>query len=147
MNELARVNNSFFNLEPFDVMVRNLFDSDSLFSSVLDRSCRLDYPVDIKEAKDGLEIDIAAVGLTRDDIDLQIKDGDTLVVEYKKEDRQEDKEQHYIRKGIARRAFRFAWKIAPKFNLSDISAKMENGLLQLKVPVAPEAQPKQITID
>jgi len=52
----------------------------------------------------------------------------------------------YIHKGIAKRSFDLGWKISPKFDLSKISASMENGLLRLEVPVSPESKPKTITI-
>lgn len=142
-SELMRFTDSFFNLKPFDVMWKDLFDEECCFSPL--DSAKISYPVDIKETQDGLEIDIAAVGLEKDDIKLRIEDSDTLIVEYdKKKEKSED--VRYYRKGIARRSFRFAWKIAPKFNLDKLEAKMDKGLLQLKVPIAPEAKPKNIEI-
>ena len=52
----------------------------------------------------------------------------------------------YIHKGIAKRSFDLGWKISPKFDLTKITAKMENGLLTIEVPVTPESRPKTITI-
>ena len=142
-SELIRFADSFFNLKSFDIMWKDLFDEECCFSPF--DSAKINYPVDIKETQDGLEIDIAAVGLEKDDIKLRIEDSDTLIVEYdKKKEKSED--VRYYRKGIARRSFRFAWKIAPKFNLDKLEAKMDKGLLQLKVPIAPESKPKNIEI-
>lgn len=150
--DLIRFSSSFFNLEPFDVMFRDLFDSASIFGPVMDNrnisNVDINYPVDIKATEKGLEIDIAAVGLEKKDINLKIEDGDTLHVEYAKQDREEVENEFecHIRRGIARRAFKFAWKIAPKFNLDKIEATMENGLLQLKIPISPEQKPKEVEI-
>lgn len=145
--ELTKFANSFFNLEPFDVMFRDLFNSDGVFGPCFGVDhISIDYPVDIKETKQGLQIDIAAVGLEKKDINLKIEDGDTLRVEYAKQNDENSEDERYLRRGIARRAFKFAWKIAPKFNLDKIDASMDKGLLQLKIPVSPEAEPKLIEI-
>ena len=42
--------------------------------------------------------------------------------------------------------FDLGWKISPKFDLAKITAKMENGLLRLEVPVSPDSKPKTIAI-
>lgn len=150
--DLIRFSSSFFNLEPFDVMFRDLFDSDSVFGPVMGSRnssvVNINYPVDIKATEKGLEIDIAAVGLEKKDINLKIEDGDILRVEYAKQEKEEieNEGEYCIRQGITRRAFKFAWRIAPKFNLDKIEATMENGLLQLRIPVASEYKPKKIEI-
>ena len=142
-SDLMRFADGFFKLTPFDVMWKDLFDEECCFSPL--NSAKINYPVDIKETLDGLEIDIAAVGLEKSDIKLRVEDCDTLIVEYDKK-KEDLKDGRYYRKGIARRSFRFAWKIAPKFNLDELDAKMDKGLLQLKVPIAPEFKPKNIEI-
>lgn len=38
------------------------------------------------------------------------------------------------------------YKIAPKFDLTKISAEMENGLLKISIPLTKEAKPKAIKI-
>lgn len=145
--DLTRFANSFFNLEPFDLMFRDMFNADGVFGPCFgaDR-ISIDYPVDIKETKQGLQIDIAAVGLEKKDINLKIEDGDTLRVEYTRQDDQNSEDERYLTRGIVRRAFKFAWKIAPKFNLDKVEATMEKGLLQLNIPISPEAETKLIEI-
>ena len=53
---------------------------------------------------------------------------------------------HYVHRGITRKSFNLGWKVSPKYNLSKIDAKMENGLLSVTVPVAEESKPKAIKI-
>jgi len=100
--------------------------------------------------EEALIFEIAAVGLNKKDIDLSTEDGTTLKVSYTKpniESNDSNKDAgEYIHKGIAKRSFDLGWKISPKFDLSKISASMENGLLRLEVPVSPESKPKTITI-
>ena len=130
-----------FGTSPFDILFRDFFKSEEEFAPF--NQIRVNHPVDIYEAKDGLNIDIACVGLTKKDIDLTIE-GDILRVEYKKDPGSNDNE--YIQRNIAKRAFNFGWRISRRFDLSVLEANLENGLLHLYAPLADEAKPKSITI-
>ena len=69
-----------YGTSPFDILFRNFFEQEGDFEPF--NQIRVNHPVDIYEANDGLNIDIACVGLTKKDIDLTIE-GDILRVEYK----------------------------------------------------------------
>lgn len=133
-------------LEPYDLLFRNFFNDDSFFAPLMESKPR--YPVtDIYETDDGLQIDIAIVGLDENDIDIEITDGDTLKVSYQKENEEEKVDnQSYIYQGIARRSFNIGWKISSKFDLSKIEATAEKGLLNVFIPCAEEAKPRSIKI-
>ena len=81
--------------------------------------------------------------MTKKDIDLTIE-GDILRVEYKKD--HGSTEAEYIQRNIAKRAFNFGWRISRRFDLAQLEAKLENGLLSLHAPLAEESKPKAITI-
>ena len=130
-----------FGTSPFDILFRDFFKSDGDFTPF--NSIKVNHPVDIYEAEEGLNIDIACVGLTKKDIDLTIE-GDILRVEYKKD--KGSNEAEYIQRNIAKRAFNFGWRISTRFDLSKLNAKLENGLLHLYAPLADEAKPKTVTI-
>ena len=130
-----------FGTSPFDILFRDFFKTDGDFTPF--NSIKVNHPVDIYEAEEGLNIDIACVGLTKKDIDLTIE-GDILRVEYKKESGSNEAE--YIQRNIAKRAFNFGWRISRRFDLSKLEAKLENGLLHLYAPLADEAKPKSVTI-
>ena len=130
-----------FGTSPFDILFRNFFDTDGDYAPF--NQIKVNHPVDIYEATDGLNIDIACVGLTKKDIVLTIE-GDILRVEYKKENGSTDNE--YIQRNIAKRAFNFGWRISRRFDLGLLEAKLENGLLHLSAPLADEAKPKLVTI-
>ena len=55
-----------FGLSPFDILIKDFFNSDAEFSPA--HQTKINDPVDIYEANDGLNIDIACVGLTKKDI-------------------------------------------------------------------------------
>ena len=129
-----------FGISPFDILIKDFFNSSGKF--VPFDQIKLHHPVDIYEANDGLNIDIACVGLTKKDIDITIEE-DILKVEYKKENLED---QDYIHRNIAKRAFNLGWRISRRFDLSKLEAKLENGLLHLFIPLTEAAKPKQVTI-
>jgi HSP20 family protein len=92
-----------------------------------------------------MNIDIACVGVDKKDLDIKIE-GDILRVEYKKDSTEEDTKIDYIQKGIARRAFNMGWRISRRYDLGKLDAKLENGLLQLHMPITTESKPKKVTI-
>jgi HSP20 family molecular chaperone IbpA len=76
-------------------------------------------------------------------IDLTIE-GDILRVEYKKETGSNKNE--YIQRNIAKRAFNFGWRISRRFDLGQLEAKLQNGLLHLAAPLTEDSKPKSVTI-
>ena len=136
---------SFF---PTDLLFRNFFETDTAFRSFVDT--KPNYPVDIRQSSEALRIDIAVVGLDKDDIKIETLDGNTLRVSYEKpsiEANDSNKEAYdYIHRGIARRGFNMGWKIAAKYNLRNIKASMDKGLLSIEIPIHEEEKPKVINI-
>ena len=131
-----------FGTSPFDILFRNFFEQEGEFAPF--NQIRVNHPVDIYEANDGLNIDIACVGLTKKDIDLTIE-GDILRVEYKK-DNGSNTDSEYIQRNIAKRAFNFGWRISRRFDLTKLEAKLQNGLLSLHAPLTEDSKPKKVTI-
>lgn len=126
----------------FDILFRNLFDAESNFNTL--KGEKSPHPVDIYEDEEGLTLEIACTGLTKEEVEINIEH-DVLRVTYNKLPELK-KERSYQTKGIARRAFNLAYKIAPKFNLSQSQATMSNGLLVVTMPFAEEAKPKKLLI-
>jgi HSP20 family molecular chaperone IbpA len=126
-------------LDPFDLLWKNFFDTKPHFNTLIDK---INYPVDIYESDAGLCFELAVVGLDKADIEI-LADGDVLRITHRK-DKQEDAQ--YIYKGIARRSFDLAWKIANKYELSKLKASLDKGLLKLEIPFANLKEPKRIEI-
>lgn len=118
-----------FDLDQFDLLWRDLFETNSNFSGI---SQRVTHPVDIYETETGIQFEIAAVGLDKKDIEILVE-GDQLRIKYDK-DQSEDKAPIY--KGIKRSSFDISWKISTKFDLNKLTASLEKGLLVLNIPVA-----------
>ena len=130
-----------FGLSPFDILIKDFFNSDTEFRPA--HQTKINHPVDIYEANDGLNIDIACVGLTKKDIEITVE-GDILKVEYNKDKSKTD--ESYVHRNIAKRSFNLGWRISRRFDLSKLNAKLELGLLQLSAPLTEDNKPKTVTI-
>lgn len=129
-----------FELDPFDLLWRDLFETNSRFSAITQR---VTHPVDIYETEDGIRFEVAAVGLDRDDISI-IVDGEQLRITYEKP--QSQKEETLIYRGIKRSSFDLTWKISTKFEVANLEATLEKGLLVLNIPRTSEQKIKRIEI-
>jgi HSP20 family protein len=119
-----------FELDPFDLLWRDLFETNSRFSAITQR---VTHPVDIYETENGIRFEVAAVGLDSKDIDIQI-DNDQLRIKYEKPPI--ENEESAIYRGIKRSSFDLTWKISTKFDLSKLEAGLDRGLLTLDIPTA-----------
>ena len=127
-------------IDPFDIVWKNFMNSNSNYNTLQEK---INYPVDIYETDNGLRFELAVVGLDKKDIDILVE-SDTLRITHNRQ--QTEVERPYIARGIARRSFDLAWKVASKFDLNKLEAKMDKGLLIIDIPYADEKAPKKISI-
>ena len=127
-------------MDPFDIVWKNLFDVNSKYNTI---QHKINYPVDIYETENGLRFELAVVGLDKEELEIQVE-SDTIRIQY--ENQLEDSERVYLQRGIARRSFDLAWKVASKFELSKLVAKMDKGLLIIDIPYSESKAPKKISI-
>ena len=90
---------------------------------------------DIKETKDGFELDIDLPGFKKEDVKAQLKDGYlTINAEAKKNEDEKDKDGKYVRReryyGSCSRSFYVGEEVTEE----DIKAKFEDGILKIGVP-------------
>jgi HSP20 family molecular chaperone IbpA len=128
-----------FELDPFDLLWKDLFESAPHFSAITQK---VSHPVDIFETEDGIRFEVAAVGLDKQDISI-IVDGDQLRITYEKPNKPEESP---IYRGIKRSSFNLTWKVSTKFDLSELEASLDKGLLIISVPTAEGKAVKQIKI-
>jgi HSP20 family molecular chaperone IbpA len=128
-----------FELDPFDLLWKDLFESAPHFSAITQK---ISHPVDIFETEDGIRFEVAAVGLDKNDIDI-IVDGDQLRITYEKPNKPEESP---IYRGIKRSSFNLTWKISTKFDLSKLEASLDKGLLTLDIPTAEGKAVRKIEI-
>ena len=128
-------------ISPFDILFRNLFNAKSQFAPAL--QSKQPHPVNIFYDDKGLHFEVACTGLTKKEVDINIE-GDILKI-YKKPETEEFHEGT-IYNGLSKKSFNLGYKIAPKFDLSEATAELANGLLTIFIPIAEEAKPKSIKI-
>ena len=131
----------FYERNPFDILVRNFFQDAGAYRPLAES--KLPHPVDIYERDNGLGLDIACTGISKEDIEILIE-GNIIRVNYDKP--KEEDLGEFIHRGIAKRSFNLGWKIDSKFNLSQASAEFKNGLLLVIIPFAKGSEPKTLTI-
>jgi HSP20 family molecular chaperone IbpA len=119
-----------FELDPFDLLWKNLTETNSHFAAITQK---VTHPVDIFETQDGILFEVAAVGLDQEDIEILVE-GDQLRIKYDKV--KPFNQEAAIYRGIKRSGFDLSWKISPKFDLTQLTASLDKGLLMLNVPVA-----------
>lgn len=128
----------------FDILFKDFFNTNSTFVSPIDQ--KIGHPVDIYENKEGLFFEIAATGLSKQDIKISIE-GDILrIVHDKVEEPLNKSEVRYYNKGLSKRSFNLGYKIARRFDLSDIDAQMKDGLLTVYIPHTEDNKPQQVKI-
>ena len=129
-----------FELDPFDLLWRDLFDTQSHFSAITQK---VTHPVDIFETEDGIRFEVAAVGIHEDDINVLVED-DQLRITYERPNYANQETPIY--KGIKRSSFNITWKISTKFDLSKLEASLDKGLLSITIPLAEGKAIRQIQI-
>ena len=138
---MSTLRNVIYERNPFDILVRNFLQTANRYQPLAES--KLPHPVDIYERDEGLGLDIACTGISKEDIELLIE-GNIIRVNYDKQ--KEDDLGEYIHRGIAKRSFNLGWKIDSKFNLSKATAEFKNGLLQVIIPFAKGSEPKTLKI-
>lgn len=108
----------------------------------------------IKEEDESLTVEIAIPGKTKDDVTLkkEVIDGvDYVVFDLKEvEQTEEQKAAEEKRKYIDRKikvTKHCAIKVPSNLDVNKLTAKVENGLMTIKIPVAEEAKPVEFTIE
>ena len=127
-------------MDPFDIVWKNFLDVNSQFNSI---EQKINYPVDIYETEEGLRFELAVVGLDQEDLNILVE-GNTLRITHDR--KAAEVERTYIQRGIARRSFDLAYKVAMKFDLAQLTAAMDKGLLIIDIPLSEEKAPKKIEI-
>lgn len=135
------MSNIFLERNPFDILVRNFFQEAGAYRPLAES--KLPHPVDIYERDNGLGIDIACTGISKEDIEILLE-GNIIRVNYERPKSELD--DQYIHKGIAKRSFNLGWKIDSRFELSKSTAEFKDGLLRIVIPYNKESEPKTLKI-
>jgi HSP20 family protein len=102
--------------------------------------------VDIYETADRVVMKAELPGLTREDIEINVRDN-TLSLRGERKFEKEVKEENYLRIERAYGSFQRSFTLPATIHQDKIRAVFKDGVLELSLPKAEEARPKQIKID
>ena len=95
----------------------------------------------IENAKD-YKIEVAAPGMTKEDFKVNIDENDNLVIsmEKKNENNQGKENSHYLRREFSYSKFQQVMTLPDNADKEKISAKVNNGILNIQIPKLQEDQ-------
>ena len=100
--------------------------------------------MNIMETKDNYKLELCIPGLTKEDVKLSIDAEGNLVVEMVKETKNEKKEEmRYLRHEFSVEHFRQTVMLPDDIHKDQISAKVENGILDIVIPKVTVEEKKQ----
>ncbi len=129
-NQLPGLLNTFFNgdLDPWAT------DNYSEMNSTLPA-------VNIKETEDDFKVEVAAPGFDKKDFNIEL-DNNVLTVSSEKQEENEVEGEKYSRKEFNYLSFKRTFTLPELVDEEKISAKYENGILNVTIPKKEEAKPK-----
>jgi HSP20 family protein len=127
----------------WDILFHNFFYPTSGFGSVA--TTKPPHPINIYYDETGLHFEVACTGLTKDDVKVDIED-DILKISYDKPEDEKELHPGIIHRGLSKKSFNLGYKISSKYDLSKADGKLENGLLEIFIPITEKAKPKTIKI-
>ena len=125
----------------------SFFDPFALFGSGLSGE---DYQTggwcpraNILEDDESVEIKMEIPGLAREDVNVNVQN---RILTVSGERKLEKEEESYSLLETSSGNFSRSFRLGIRMNVEGIVATVENGILSIAIPKAPEAQPKQIEI-
>jgi HSP20 family protein len=101
--------------------------------------------MDIAESEDELTISVELPGLKKDDVKLSIENG-VLTLSGEKRFESEEKKQDYHRVERSYGSFHRSISLPSQMDAANAEASFEDGVLEIRIPRAETAKPKQIEI-
>lgn len=131
----------------FSDRINRLFENDFLSDTLRGTDGFSDWnpTTDIYETKDNYVFKIEVPGLSKDDIEVDLKENVLTISGEKKEDK-EVKKENYHRVESFYGSFSRSFTIPKDIDSKKIDAQMKNGILELKIGKAEEVKAKKIPI-
>jgi len=143
---LVRTNNPF--AKNLDGLVNDFFND---WAPTLGKTVRQDFlafpPVNIVEKTDAYHLDVAAPGFEKENFAVKL-DGNLLTITADKKEETKDENTKTIRKEFSHKTFKRSFSLDEKIEAAGITAKYENGILNVVLPKKEEVKAiaKEITI-
>lgn len=137
-NRMPRLFDHFFDNDLIDWSNRNFSETNTTLPAV-----------NVKEKKDGFEIEMSAPGLKKEDFNVELTNNVlTISCAKKEEDETKDEDGRYTRQEFSYQSFSRSFNLPETIDHEKIDAKYEDGILILSIPKKEEVipNPKRIEI-
>lgn len=136
---------------------RELWNMQSEFDRFFNRFLERDAPetsyrlgawepaVDISETDEEYLIHADLPGLAKDDVKINYEDG-VITIRGEKKQEKEEKKKNYHRTERSYGVFERSFRLPNRVEIGKVEAKFKDGVLELRLPKAEEARPKEIPI-
>jgi HSP20 family protein len=124
-------------------LFNNFFDRD--LSETSYRRTVWEPAVDISETADDFLVSADLPGLNKDDVKISYEDG-VITIKGEKKQEKETKDKNYHRVERSYGMFERSFRLPSRIDVNTIEAKFKDGVLNLRLPKAAEARPKEIPI-
>ncbi len=102
--------------------------------------------VDIYETADAIVLTAELPGLQKEDIEIQLQDS-TLTLKGERKFEREVKDENYLRIERSYGAFQRSFSLPTVVQQDEIKAVFKDGVLEVTMPKAEEAKPKQVKVE
>jgi len=133
-----------YTFHDFDLLFKDLFYPTSQFSPT--SLSKPSHPLNIFYDEEGLHFEIACTGLTKNDVEIKIEE-DLLKINYEKPEGEKNIPSGTIVRSLSKKSFNIAYKISSKYDIQKIKASLENGLLEIFIPISEKLKSKVIKIN
>ena len=102
--------------------------------------------INVTENEQNYEIEVAAPGMCKEDFNISLtKDGDIVIAMEKKSDNKEEKDKKYLRREFSYSKYEQCLTLPDNADKENISASMNNGILDIKIPKLTEEEKEKET--
>jgi HSP20 family protein len=105
-----------------------------------------EVPTEVFHTDDRIVVRMDLPGVNPDDVEVTVQEA-TLIVNGKREFPYQADQVRFIRRGTFYGDFTQRVSLGKGLNVEEISARYDNGVLELSVPYADEVQPRKIAIE
>ena len=95
--------------------------------------------INVVEHEKDYTVEVAAPGMTKEDFNIYVDDeGNRVIAMEKKNEKKDEKKGRYLRREFSYTKFQQAMILPDDVDRNKISAKVENGVLEVELPKVPE---------
>lgn len=132
-NQTPSLFDRFFENDVFDWSNRNYSNTNTTLPAV-----------NIKEDKDGFEVEMSAPGFEKGDFKVELNNSLLTISSEKKIENETNAGQQFTRREFSYQSFSRSFTIPQTVEGEKIKAKYENGILSVSIPKKEEAKPKPV---